>query len=200
MQKGMLLIILRIIKITCVIKKLNSIVMSNYSYVLSLKLKMRKCGAVLQVEFISLICFGALFFFNIYRLFPKQTWGVSLHKLFPISNPLLFSKPSWLWNKLLLLNSFDHSLLKILTSLAPRTRLSLVSSFLSGYLSLPPSQSSFLCIYSLHICSPALHSCLIITPHLWWPVYPCLCLPPVLFRPSKIFEIWIQIPNCLPDI
>lgn len=36
MQKGMLLIILRIIKITCVIKKLNSVVMSNYSYVLSL--------------------------------------------------------------------------------------------------------------------------------------------------------------------
>lgn len=102
MQKGMLLIILQIIKITCVIKKLNSIVMSNYSYVLSLKLKMRKFGAVLQAEFISLICFGALFF-NIYRLFPKQTWGVSLHKLFPISNPLLFSKSSWLWNKLLLL-------------------------------------------------------------------------------------------------
>ena len=68
----MLLIILRIIKITCVIKKLNCIVMSNYSYVLSLKLKMRKFGAVLQVEFIFLICFGT-FFFNIYRLFLKPT-------------------------------------------------------------------------------------------------------------------------------
>ena len=54
------------------IKKLNCQMMSNYSHAVSLELKMRTFGALLQVEFTFFVLGFFFFFCNIYKLFPEH--------------------------------------------------------------------------------------------------------------------------------
>lgn len=105
--------------------------MFNYSYMLS-EVKNEKACAVFQVEFIYFICFGIFLFFNLYKLLPN-------HELLLISKNLLFAKSRWFLNTLLLLDSFEHFLLKLLLPWLPGQYFLVLSSFLSGHLSLTPS-------------------------------------------------------------
>lgn len=143
------------------IKELNYIVIANYSYA-CLKLKMRKLGTVIQVEFIYLICFKILF--NPYKLFLKhEVFLYTSHFSSVITSCLPNPVGSWI----------NFSYLILLT--IPSLKFSLPwfpgepPSFLVICLELPQRVPFHSPIPDISV-SPALHSCLII-PHLWWPLY-----------------------------
>ena len=56
------------------IKKLNCQMMSDYSHAVSLELKMRTFGALLQVEFTFLVCFGIFFFVTYTNCFQNMKY------------------------------------------------------------------------------------------------------------------------------
>lgn len=95
---------------------------ANYSYIVSVKLKMRKFGTMFQVEIFNLSVWGFFFFLPIQTI--SKTCNIFCTRVTYLSNNLLFAESNWFLNKLLLLDSFHRSLVKTSTSLASGTTFS----------------------------------------------------------------------------
>lgn len=128
---------------------------------------MRKFGAVLQVEFISLICFGALFFLTYTDYFQNKHEVFHYTSCFLSAIPSCFPNPVGSGINFFCLTLLTIPFLKFLPPWLPgQDSLWYLPSFLVTCL-YPPHRVPFYSSTPYIFVSPALHSCLIIPPHLW---------------------------------